>query len=106
MVTFTVACPHCHQTEPVVKYGTTEIGTQRCRCKDCKKTFALHPKSRKLTPEKEAAIERQLSERTTIRGICRSLQVSPNTVYATLKKSGQPSSLGAECPPRGQSRLN
>ena len=93
MVILTVACPHCQQTENVVKYGTTEIGTQRYRCKDCQKTFALNPKSLKITREKEAAIERQRNERTTIRGICRSLKVSPNTVYATLKKSGRTTAL-------------
>jgi transposase-like protein len=54
----------------------------------CNKTFALNPKSRAVTPEKEAAILRQLlEERTSIRGVCRTLKVSPNTVYAALKKS-------------------
>jgi transposase len=87
MVSIIIACPHCHQSEPVIKHGTTSVGTPRCRCKECNKTFALRPKSRALTPEKEAMIERHLSERTAIRGICRALRVSPNTVYATLKKS-------------------
>jgi transposase-like protein len=87
MVTLTISCPHCHQAKPVVKFGSTASGTPRCRCNDCHKTFALSPKSRAITPEKEAAIERHLQERTSIRGICRALKVSPNTVYATLKKS-------------------
>jgi len=87
MLTYTVACPHCQQTEPVVKYGKTEAGTQRARCNACHKTFALNPKSRVVTAEKEAAILRQLEERTSIRGICRALQCSCQTVYATLKKS-------------------
>ena len=88
MVTVSIACPHCGKTEPVVKFGHTDSGTPRCRCNDCKKTFAVNPKSRKVTPEKEAAIERHLNERTTMRGICRALKVSPNTIYAVLKKSG------------------
>ena len=82
-----IACPHCQQCQNVVKFGKTEAGTQRAKCKDCNKTFAIHPKSRAITPEKEAAIERHLNERTAIRGICRALRVSPNTIYATLKKS-------------------
>jgi transposase-like protein len=54
----------------------------------CNKTFALNPKSRAVTREKEEAILRQLlEERTSIRGVCRTLKVSPNTVYAALKKS-------------------
>jgi transposase-like protein len=86
MIISTIACPHCNKPENVVKYGTTEIGTQRAKCKDCNKTFAINPKSRAVTPEKEAAILRQFEERTTIRGICRTLQCGTQTVYATLKK--------------------
>ena len=87
MITFTVACPHCQQTKPVVKYGKTDSGTQRAKCNACNKTSALAPKSRAVTPEKEAAILRHLQERTSIRGICRALQCSCQTVYKTLKKS-------------------
>jgi transposase-like protein len=93
MIATMIACPHCQQTQNVVKFGKTESGTQRAKCKDCNKTFGINPKSRAVTPEKEAAIERHLSERTTIRGICRVLKVSPNTIYTTLKKSREPSDL-------------
>ena len=87
MLTYTVACRHCQQTKPVVKFGKTEAGTQRARCNACNKTFALNPKSRAVTPEKEEAILRQLEERTSIRGICRALKCTAKTVYQTLKKS-------------------
>ena len=88
MITYTVTCPHCNQAEPVVKYGKTRGETQRAKCKDCNKTFSINPKSRAVTKQKEEAILRQLEERTTIRGICRALKCGPQTVYATLKKSG------------------
>lgn len=87
MIQAPVTCPHCQQVEPVVKNGYTDSGTQRARCNDCKRTFAINPKSRAVTPEKQAAILRQLEERTAIRGICRVLRCGPQTVYATLKKS-------------------
>jgi transposase-like protein len=87
MITFSVTCPHCQQAEPVIKVGFTDSGTQRAKCKDCKKTFAINPKSRTVTPERAEAILRQLEERTAIRGICRSLKCGTQTVYATLKKS-------------------
>jgi transposase-like protein len=87
MITFSVTCPHCQQAEPVIKVGFTDSGTQRAKCKDCKKTFAINPKSRAVTPERAEAILRQLEERTAIRGICRSLKCGTQTVYATLKKS-------------------
>jgi transposase len=88
-----IACPHCQETKNVRKHGTTEIGTPRARCMNCNKTFAIHPQSRAITPEKEEAIVRHLNERTSIRGICRALKVSPNTIYATLKKSRSTPSL-------------
>jgi transposase-like protein len=87
MITYTISCPHCQRAEPVVKYGTTEAGTQRAKCNACHKTFAIHPKSKAVTAEKEAAILRHLEERTSIRGICRALQCTSKTVYTTLKKS-------------------
>jgi transposase-like protein len=87
MITITIACPYCQETERVIKHGTTKAQTPRCRCLNCKKTFILQPKSRTLTQEKEDAILRHLEERTTIRGICRALKVSPNTIYAVLKKN-------------------
>ena len=88
MITIHVTCPHCQQAEHVAKHGATEAGTIRAKCKTCKKTFAINPKSNKVTPEKEAAILRLLEERITIRGICRAIKCGPQTVYATLKKSG------------------
>ena len=93
MVTSTISCPHCGECEAVIRHGTTDSGTARCRCKACQKTFALNPKSKSVTPEKEALIERHLCERTSIRGICRALKVGPNTVYATLKKSRSAASV-------------
>ena len=88
MITQTVACPHCSQTECVAKAGFTDSGTQRAKCTACKKTFALNPKSCAVTGDNEAAILRLLEERTTIRGICRAVHCGPQTVYATLRKRG------------------
>jgi transposase-like protein len=64
MITYTVACPHCQQTKPVVKYDKIEAGTQRAKGNACHKTFAINPKNRAVTPEKEAALLRHLQERT------------------------------------------
>jgi transposase-like protein len=91
MVTVTILCPHCQQAEPVVKHGMTEVGTQRYRCKACKKTFSPNPQSNAVTEEKRQLILRCLEERTAIRGICRTVQCSPNTIYDTLKKRQTPS---------------
>lgn len=86
-----IVCPHCHKSESVIKHGLTQAGSARCRCKDCNRAFTLNGRPRTLTPEKEALVLRCLEERTSIRGICRTARVSPNTVYAILKK--RPSNL-------------
>ena len=86
MIAITFTCRHC-ESAALVKNGTTKAGSQRAKCKDCGKTLALKPKSRAVTPEKEALIARLLEERTTIRGICRAAECGTQTVYATLKKS-------------------
>lgn len=93
MITYTISCPHCGLAEPVVKYGTTEAGTQRAKCNACNKTFGINPKSRAVTAEKEAAILKHLEERTSIGGICRALQCTSKTVYTVLKKSRDTPSL-------------
>lgn len=86
MVTITIPCPYCQQSEPVIKHGVTAAGSQRLECKACDKTFTPNPVVRAVTPEKEALILAHLQERTSIRGICRVVGCSPNTVYAVLKK--------------------
>jgi transposase-like protein len=81
-----IACPYCHDREKVIRFGTNRSGTERCRCKACGKTFTLVPKSRALTPEKEAAILGALAERISQRGIARALKVSRLTIREVRKR--------------------
>jgi transposase-like protein len=81
-----IPCPHCASKE-VIKFGTNRSGTPRCRCHGCDKTFTLNPKSRALTPEKEQEICRALQERTSQRGIARTLKVGRDTIRAVRKKT-------------------
>ena len=81
-----LSCPHCGNVKEVIRFGTNRSGTARCRCLACKKTFTLSPKSRRLSPEKEAAIERALAERISQVGIARMLKVSRNTVRAVRQR--------------------
>jgi transposase len=87
MITISIACPHCQQTKDVVKFGKTPYQTQRYQCKNCKKTFATEPKSRKITPEKEAQIQGLLAERISYRGIKRALKVGSDTMRRIAKKN-------------------
>ena len=90
MVADLTACPYCHQAEPVIRFGTNESGSRRCRCKDCNKTFTPVSNSRKTTPEKEQQIERALQERLSIEATARLLKVAKKTIYKTLKKTLPP----------------
>ena len=81
-----VRCPHCDSAD-CIKFGTTDSGTPRCRCHGCKRTFSLNPKSRAMTPQKEATIIAALQERTSQRGIARSLKVSRLTIRNVRKKT-------------------
>ena len=81
-------CPHCNKHRPVVKHGTTTVGTQRYRCLDCRKTFALQPKSRRVSQETEKAIERALAERIAKNAIKRTFRVGWDTIARIEKKGG------------------
>jgi len=83
-----LSCPHCGDTA-VIKFGTNRSGTPRCRCRGCGRTFTRSPKSRAMTPEREALILRALKERISQRGIARALRVGRQTVRAVRKK-GRP----------------
>ena len=83
-----LSCPHCGSNQ-VIQFGTNRSGTARFRCHGCKKTFTPQPRSRALTPEKEEAILRALSERISQRGIARTLKLGRQTIRAVRKK-GQP----------------
>ncbi len=87
MVTLTYACPHCHGTAPVVRYGKNRSGTDRLWCKACRRAWTPAPNNqRRITPEKEGRITAALSERLSQRAIARMLKVSRDTIRATLKK--------------------
>ena len=80
-----LSCPHCGNTA-VIKFGTNRSGTPRCRCRGCGRPFTRSPKSRAMTPEREALILGALRERLSQRGIARVLKVGRQTVRAVRKK--------------------
>jgi transposase-like protein len=80
-------CPHCQRPEGVVRHGFTRAGSQRLRCNACQRAWAPEGKSRKLSREKEALIEKALGERLSQRAIARSLGCGRDTVARVLKKS-------------------
>ncbi len=90
MVTHVYECPHCKHSARIVRRGFNRNSTQRLLCGDCGQSWTPQGKSRTLSAEKEALIERALSERLSQRAIARTLAVSRDTVRAVLKKSLSP----------------
>ena len=88
MVTRVYSCPRCGEVERVRRYGRTRSGSERLYCNVCRRAFTPAPKSRSLTADKAALILNALAEKMPLIGVCRTFKVSPNTVYALLKKSG------------------
>jgi len=87
MVSKVYLCPHCERAEAVVRFGFTQGGRQRLRCKACRKTWSPEAKSCTLSAEKEALIVKALGERLSQRAIARSLGAGRDTVRAVLQKS-------------------
>ncbi len=81
-----LSCSYCGSTA-LIKFGTNRSGTPRCR--GCGRTSTRNPKSRAMTPEREALILGALKERLSQRGIARALKVGRQTVRAVRKK-GRP----------------
>ena len=90
MVSHIYACPHCGQSARVVRRGFNRNGTQRLLCRECVKTWTPHGKSRSISAEKEALIEKALGERVSQRAIARTLSTGRETVRRVLKKSLAP----------------
>ena len=82
-------CPFCHNSLPVVYWGTNRNKTKRFRCKDCQKTFTEQPQSNRISAEKEALLTRLLQERLSIEAIARATNAAKRTVYNVLKKTQQ-----------------
>ena len=78
-----LSCPHCGSAA-LIKFGTNRSSTPRCH--GCGRTFTHSPKSRAMTPEREALILGALKERLSQRGIARALRVGRQTVRVVRKR--------------------
>ena len=81
-----LACPHCGDTQKVIKKGTNRNKTARCQCNACRKTFTLNPQPRKTSLEREEMVKAALAERISQRGIARMLNMSRVTIRNIRKK--------------------
>lgn len=70
-----------------MRRGFNRCGTRRLLCRDCGKSWTPDGRSKSLSANKEALIEKALGERLSQRAIARTLGVSRDTIRALLKKS-------------------
>lgn len=94
------ACPQCDGAYSV-KNGHAHTGKQRYLCRVCGYQFTLDSTWHRISPEKEALVDRLLTERITHRGICRVTGVSRSWFrrhLMTLEKT-VPHGLQAPEPP-------
>ena len=79
------SCPQCDAVY-TVKNGRAHTGKQRYLCRVCGHQFTLNPTWHRVSPEKEAEVERLLTERISHRGICRVTGVSRSWFRRHLMK--------------------
>ena len=84
--TVLVRCPDCDQAN-IIRYGYTESGFQRYRCKDCARIFCDAPE-RGHTPQFKEQVLAAYLERASMRGIARTFHISRNTLTTWLKEKG------------------
>lgn len=82
-------CPKCGNTDNQIKQGFNRSGTQRCKCKECGKTYTLAPKQRAYPREiREQAIRAYYSG-VSGRGVGRIFRMNKDNVIRWIKKRSQ-----------------
>src|SRR3954452_5059103 len=88
MVTQVITCYHCN-SENIVKNGKAPNGKQKYLCHDCSRQSRENPDSNAYAPQRREEILRAYQERSSLRGLARSLGVSPNIVARWLTKAAR-----------------
>ncbi len=86
MVTQIMTCPDC-QGQNIIRYGHTRGGHPRYHCKDCPGYFSDAPE-RGHTQEFKERVLGAYQERSSMRGIARTVQISRNPLTKWLKQKG------------------
>lgn len=80
-----IHCPSCHGDD-LVKNGHSENGTQRYRCKQCRRSFQWDYRYKAWAPGVKEQIAEQTLNGSGVRDISRNLGIAKQTVSAELKK--------------------
>ena len=68
-------CPSCGSRK-ILKNGSTHHKKQKFLCKECGRQFIEKPQKRQITLEEKKRVKKLLLERTSLRVITRSLEIS------------------------------
>jgi len=85
MVTVTLRCQHC-ESQHLARNGLAADGRQRYLCRDCGRRSRQHRRTNAYSEEARETILRAYDERSSLRGLSRTLGVSRNTVTSWIKK--------------------
>ena len=80
-----ICCPSC-ESDDLVKNGHSENGTQRYRCKQCRRSFQWDYRYKAWEPGIKEQITEQTLNGSGVRDISRNLGIAKQTVSAELKK--------------------
>ena len=92
-----IQCPHCSSSEQQTKSGHTRTGSQRYRCKECRRIYTPEPEPLGYPEETKREAVRLYLEGTNFRRIGRILGVNHQSVvnwvnayHASLPAAEQP----------------
>jgi transposase-like protein len=86
MVIIVLTCPYC-ESKNVVRNGHSPNGKQKYLCKDCQRQTRENPTARGYSEEEKESILKAYEERSSLRGLKRTLGVERNTVSKWIKKA-------------------
>ena len=82
------SCPICGDAEHQANFGYNRSGTQRCKCKLCKKTYTLEPKTRAYSEEVRDSAMKTYYMGVSGRQVGVLFGMSKANVYNWIKKNG------------------
>jgi transposase-like protein len=85
MVTITLSCPHC-KSDALVRNGHASTGKQLYRCHVCGRQSRENPTPHAYPENRREEILHAYQERSSLRGLTRTFDVSRTTVSRWIKK--------------------
>lgn len=85
MITITIHCPHC-KSDALVRNGRSPNCKQKYLCRACHRQSRENPTPHAYSDKHREEILRAYEERSSLRGLERTIEVSRNSVIAWFKK--------------------